>query len=109
MAFTTFPFESTRIMLDYRTRQYDLDFSIQASTMEFLNTFNWNGVGHMPDFDYTVPGNLATLTYKYGNGEVQINGTPWSSCGSEPKRLFRIYQRQFVKKGLLTYSEVYGL
>lgn len=109
MPFIAFPFESTRIMLDYRSRQYELDYSLQASCMQFLNTYNYNGYGSMPDFDYIIPNNGIKITFKYGLSEVQIDSTSWSSCGPELRKLFRIYHRQFIKKGLFAYSETHGI
>lgn len=104
------PIETTEIMLNYRSKQYDLDHAWNTACWYWLNNYNWNGIGGMPDYDYIVPdGSGIKITYKAGNGEIYVDGNSWSGQSPDQRQLFRTYERQFIREGLRKYSEVYGI
>lgn len=110
MPATVTPLEVTQIILDYRTRYYEINHNWAQSTYNFLNTYNYNGTGAMPDFAYNIPdGSGDSIQYTNGDGEIKINGTLFSSLNWESKIKFFKWQRQFIKRGIVEYSHTYNI
>lgn len=109
MAAPTFPQEITKIALDYRTRYYELNPKWAQALYEFFANYNFNGAGGMPDFTYVVPISGEEINFSNGSGEIRVSGTPYSSMTWEQKTILFKWERQFIRKGLLKYSETYNI
>jgi hypothetical protein len=79
------------------------------SAYNLLFSYDWNGTGPMPNpIEWTAPSG-EPFRFEAGSGELQYNGTPYSSLGPTQKRNFFQYLPKFIKFCLDVYDETYNL
>ena len=79
------------------------------NAFELLSNYDFNGSGAMPTpIDWTAPTGLV-FRYENGAGELQYNGTAYSSLTSAQRRDFFQYLPKFIQACLDAYDNAYSL
>lgn len=79
------------------------------SAYNLLLNYDWNTTGAMPSpIDWTAPNN-AVFRYDSGVGELQYDGTVYSSLAPNRRRGFFQYLPKFVSFCMKAYDDNYNL
>jgi hypothetical protein len=87
---------------------YNKAFRAQ-NAYEVLNNYDWNGTGAMPTpIDWTAPTGVV-FRFDNGAGELQYNGTAYSSLTPAQKREFFQYLPKFITVCMKAYDDSFNL
>jgi hypothetical protein len=81
----------------------------QKACYTALEQYNPTGAGNMPDTIYRIPNSNTEIKFQFGAGEIQFNGTGYSSLNAIDKKLVFKYLDALTKECLLQYDIVYNL
>ena len=81
----------------------------QTACYTALEQYNPTGAGNMPNTTYRIPNTSNEVQFTFGSGEIQFNGTGYSSLNPTDKKLVFKYLDALTKECLLQYDILYNL
>jgi hypothetical protein len=87
---------------------YKMDIA-QRACYQALDQYNPLGSGSMPDVELRIPNSYNIIKYRSGTGEIQLNGTDYSSLNATDKKIVFKYLDALTKECLLQYDILYNL
>lgn len=87
---------------------YKMSIGQQACYLA-LEQYNPTGAGNMPSTIYRIPNTSNEVEFTFGSGEIQFNGTGYSSLNPSDKKIVFKYLDALTKECLLQYDILYNL
>lgn len=94
---------------DANAELYYKMFITQQACYLALEQYNPTGAGSMPSKGYRIPNSYNEIRFEYGSGEIQLNGTNYSSLNPTDKKIVFKYLDAITKECLLNYDITYNL